>query len=279
MQKSQFIGNYESDTVEPKNNIRYAKTEIGKICFLNNINEIPILDVEKMMQNKVNILKDKNLIINNASDLMNIINDVFFSHIPANSQKERHKNILRLRNESAQKFYTMFLNWRIKGASYSEMIQSFLKYWNSIEPNGNDEFVFVGRWGDITRGGHQKLWTDITNKNIDDKINLAIVRIKEEQDFLDNVIIKYIEVLYDLGFLEESFYLKIKYGTNDKRVITLVKNGISLSLANLIIDKYLTYVEIDDMNSTVFIKEEIINAMHSNDENHVLVNELSYFVT
>ena len=32
-----------------------------------------------------------------------------------------------------------------------------------------------------------------------------------EQDFLDNVIIKYVEVLNDMELLEENLYLNIKY--------------------------------------------------------------------
>jgi len=274
----EFIENYENGVVEKNDNIRYTTTEIGKACFLNNINEIPVFDVEDTLQKKVDTLRDKSYVINDAGILMKVIDKVFFTYIPTDSQNFTYQSILRLRNESAQKFYTMFLNWRIKGASYSEMIQSFLKYWASLTTSESTAMIFVGRWGDITRGGHQALWTDIKGKNISQRINLAIVRIKEEQDFLDNVIIKYIEVLNDLGFLEESFYLKIKYGTDDKRIITLVKNGISLSLSNLIVDKYLTYIKLDVINSTVSFMEEILSAMQSNDENQVLINEITYFI-
>ena len=46
----------------------------------------------------------------------------------------------------------------------------------------------------------------------------AIVRIKEEQDFIDNNLIKYVEVLYDLGLIEDKFYAQIKYGTEEDLV-------------------------------------------------------------
>lgn len=274
----EFIENYENGIVEKNDTIRYTTTEIGKACFLNNINEVPVFDIENKLQYKVDMLRGKNYVIDDAVTLMSVIDEVFFTYIPTNNQNFTYQSIHRLRNKSAQKFYTMFLNWRIKGASYSEMIKSFLKYWESLIINESSTVVFVGRWGDLTRGGHQPLWTDIKIKNVSQRINLAIVRIKEEQDFLDNVIIKYIEVLNDLGFLQESFYLKIKYGTDDKRIITLVKNGISLSLSNLIVDKYLTYIKLDVTNSTVLLMKEILSAMRSNDENQVLINEISYFV-
>ena len=95
---------------------------------------------------------------------------------------------------------------------------------------------------------------------------------------MDNTIIKFIEVLNELEFIEESFYNKIKYGTDDKQKIALVKNGLSLSLANLIVDKYQSYLNIDVENSLVFLEREILNEMENNDENQVLINEASYYV-
>ena len=115
-------------------------------------------------------------------------------------------------------------------------------------------------------------------KVIKKKINLAIVRIKEEQDFLDNTVIKYIEVLNDLHLLDEVLYLKIKYGTDDKLKVLLVKNGLSLGLANLVADQYSRYLKINYANNTVKYKDEIIEKMQENDENEVLIYEMQYFI-
>lgn len=115
-------------------------------------------------------------------------------------------------------------------------------------------------------------------KSHKEKINLAIVRIKEEQDFLDNTVIKYIEVLNDLHLLDEVLYLKIKYGTDDKLKVLLVKNGLSLGLANLVADQYSRYLKINYANNTVKYKDEIIEKMQENDENEVLIYEMQYFI-
>lgn len=273
----EFIENYENNTVEPYD-YRYVQTEIGKSCFLNGINEIPIFRVENALQNKIEFLRRKDIKVDEPEQLMECISDLFFVDIQQDEESLTNQSILRLRYEATRNFYCMFLNWRIKGASYSEMIKSFLTYWNGLIRDGRETMVFVGRWGDITRGGYQKLWTDIKYKSIDQRINLAIVRIKEEQDFLDNTIIKFIEVLNDFDFLEESFYNKIKYGTDDKQIIALVKNGLSLSLANLIVDKYQKFLEMDIENSLVFLSNEIITEMDIHGENQVLINEASYYV-
>ena len=100
-----------------------------------------------------------------------------------------------------------------------------------------------------------ELWTDISNKSDEELINLAIVRIKEEQDFLDNVLIKYIGVLNDLELLEEKLYLMIKYGTDDPKIITCTRNGISLSLAKLLVEKYSDFIRVDTL-------QEVRNVFH-----------------
>lgn len=277
----EFIENYENATIE-QYSFRYVQTETGKSCFLNNITELPIFQIEQALQFYTEQLREQHLVIDNPDLLLDTIDNLFLSHITPDEQNLARQNIIRLRNQSARKFYSMFLKWRIKGASYTEMIKSFLIHWEKIDNNLGDmvePLVFVGRWGDTTRGGHQPYWTDIKSKNTSQRINLAIVRIKEEQDFLDNVIIKFIEVLNDLGFMEEAFYNKIKYGTDDILKITLVKNGLSLSLSNLLVDQYSQHIIIDPTNHTVDLRKGLVSAMISNEENEVLTNEARYYVS
>ena len=88
--------------------------------------------------------------------------------------------------------------------------------------------VYVGKWGDVKRpGSNVARYTKFVGKNRTQVVNLAIVRIKEEQDFIDNTLIKYVEVLHDLDLIEDGFYAQIKYGTDDERTICLIKNGTS----------------------------------------------------
>ncbi|MDO4305003.1 MAG: hypothetical protein Q4D94_13935, partial [Bacillota bacterium] len=89
--------------------------------------------------------------------------------------------------------------------------------------------------------------------------------------------IKYIEVLNDLKLLDDVLYLKIKYGTDDKLKVLLVKNGLSLGLANLVVDEYSQYLKVDYENSIVKYAPEIIEEMRSQGENEVLVYEMQYF--
>jgi hypothetical protein len=58
----------------------------------------------------------------------------------------------------------------------------------------------------------------------------------------------------------------------------LVKNGLSLGLSNLIVDKYVDYLVIDYESNSVEYMDGIIEMMIQNEENEVLLYELKYFI-
>lgn len=271
----EFVENFENGIIDDSQ-IRYATTEIGKSCFKNNVNEIDIFSIEVKLDEKVNSLIKQASIIDNTERLFNILYEVFFCNVIDNQHTQ---NLIRFRYQETRNFYKMFLDWRIKSASYKEMIASFLIYWKQVEQKKSETLIYVGRWGDQTREGVRPFWTDIKEKSDVDKINLAIVRIKDEQDFLDNTILKFVEVLNDLALIEKSLFLKIKYGTDDEGVITLVKNGLSLSLSKLLIDKYISYLQVDVLQNTISINKKILDMMIANAENQVMLYEVQCFLS
>ncbi|MCY9669234.1 hypothetical protein M5X11_30650 [Paenibacillus alginolyticus] len=80
----------------------------------------------------------------------------------------------------------------------------------------------------------------------------------------------------DLGLLEIDFYEKIKYGTSDKDKIALIKNGFSNGLANLVVNDYRAFFEIDSMLNTIVINPLLIDKMTENNENDILIYEVKY---
>jgi len=267
----EFLKNFDEGIISDES-IKIAETDIGKSCFKNNVSEIDILTHENIMQEKIiELKKSYNKNLSDSYQTFVCIKDIF---IPFLKDIESNNNLKRLNNDPTCKFYSMFLNWRLKNASFKEMINQFLKYWNKIISTvGLDNYVYVGKWGDAVREGFRELWTDISRKNDSQRINLAIVRIKEEQDFLDNTLIKFIEVLNDLGILDLNFYNNIKYGTDNEDIIALIKNGLSPMLSQLIYEKYDDYFVIDSSESALLFDREIINEMKKNNENEILILE------
>ena len=153
----------------------------------------------------------------------------------------------------------------------NQMILKTLEHWSSLK---NDELIYVGRWGDERREGHNNLWTRPNIKSETDRINLAIVKLKEEYDFVDNEIIKYIEILNSLELIEEDIYLKIKYGTSNKEKIALLNTGLSNGLSNILYDKYRDLYTIDKERNVVYFDSSVVQAMRDNFENEIQIAEI-----
>lgn len=266
----EFLENYENGTISNYTE-RYAETEFGKTCVLNSITEIDVFSYEHQMQQILNNHIANATLVADSSVLIDLICNIF---LPFVNRNDENNNLLRFSNEAARNYYKMFLSWKLDSMAYNQMITYTIRYWRSLISQQKDTIVYVGKWGDLVRGeGHSKLWTDIRLKDQSQLINLAIVRIKEEQDFIDNTIMKFVEVLNDLNVVDQSLYRKLKYGTDGTLEIVLIKNGISLSLAKLFLKKYRDYVVVNVGRDTISISEDVINAMNENDENQILIYE------
>lgn len=197
--------------------------------------------------------------------------ELFIKYLPENGTD----SLRRLSNKEARKFYAMMFEWRVENKSYSEMISLFFGYWHQLYRKNRNVMVYVGKWGDVKQeGSNVARYTKFIGKNRTQVVNLAIVRIKEEQDFMDNMLIKYVEVLHDLDLIENRFYSRIKYGTDDESAICLIKNGLSLSSATLLIKKYSDYLQINLLESTVTYDENIILKMNEREENEIQIYEV-----
>lgn len=267
---SELLENYENGVINEYNE-RYITTAAGKACIMNGIREIDIFTHEVEIQDKINQYVDNNK-IDNTDDLLNIIHDCFIRFL---SDNKRYDDIRRLNNIEARRFYAMMIDWRAANKSYAEMISLFLSYWQNLQKDNPTAYIYAGRWGNVDIGNSfTKPYIYINSLDTISAPNLAIVRIKEEQDFIDNILIKYIETLHDLDIIDPTFYLNVKYGTDNPEVICLLKNGLSLSLSMLIIDKYRPYIEINIDSSTFSIHRDLIETMQLANENQILIYEL-----
>lgn len=270
-----YIENTEPGTI-PNVVIPLIQSEIGKLCYKHNVHDFNIKENEKTLNENYKKL-DKNLQLNNTWDLLETIYFLFFSNI-----KIENANINRFNNEETRKFYAKFLKWRAEGKSFKEMISLFLHYWKLKE--NEQPIVYVGqKWGEIKKDaniGIFPLHIDISKKTPQQRVNIAILRIKEEQDFVDNFLIKYVEVLNDLNLVCLNLYNAIKYGSTDPVKICLLKNGFSIELTECLTqEKYLPYLNLDIPNNEIIeINKDIKKLMLQEQENPILDFELHYHI-
>ncbi len=250
---------------------RRAQTGIGQLCFQNNVLDFDIFTSERTLQENLELYAPEGTSIGTPNALVEAIIQVFFSGVDLVDADD----LARVRdNLGAQQFYAMFLGWRTQATPMRVMIGQFLGYWRGLR----DPFIFVGSaWGECASDGGTDgplLYVRMAEKSDKERVNLAVAKIKEEQDFVDYQVMKYVEIFHDLSLLSESFYNRLKYGTDESGMIALLKLGFSMELARLVRNEYWESVDYDAGSESVALTQATIEAMRRNDENEILIYEL-----
>lgn len=252
--------------------IRTVSTEVGSLCFKNGVRDFDIFEFEEQIQERIS---NRLLIgeIQTVPDLIDSIVAIFLDNISVSN-----RILERLRdNVGARKFYSLVLGWRANNEPYKRMIGHFLSYWETLD----EELVYVGSsWGEETFGDGEyiKLYVRMRSKSHSERINLAVAKVKEEQDFIDFNLMRYVEVLFSLGAVDQDLYNKIKYGTSDPYVICLLRNGLSPELAHLIQLSYRSNLTVDIKENSVIFLSSLRNAMVKNLENDILIYEATTMI-
>jgi hypothetical protein len=249
--------------------VRLALTEVGRLCFLHGVHDFDVFRYERLMQDRVDELEGT--LATNSDELISLIRDVFLHGVELNRGTD---DLVRLHDVSAARnFYSMFLTWRADGAPLKLMIGRYLNHWR----RQNSDWIFVGsKWGEVKSSSieHAAAYVRRSTKSRSALVNLAIVRIKAEMDFLDYTLTKYLEMLFALTLVDEDFYLKLKYGTSDRFVICLLRNGMSFELARLVSESYRHYVSVDLNANSIDISPDLIGLMEGAGVNDILMFEI-----
>lgn len=267
----EYLENIEPNTVILQG-AEYVQSDIAQLCYRNNVYDFDIkLNEGQLNQNLELYIHGEQ--IADTDSLMETIHGVFFDQVDITEN-----SVSRLNNLPARKFYSMILDWRTTSSSFKEMIGKFTAYWNSL---ANPVIFFGSAWGEMKREENDliPLYINLSTKTASDMVNLAILKIKDEQDYIEFNLLKYIEILFELGMVEYKFYEKIKYGSSDPKVISLLKNGFSIELAKLLIDsKYRDLITFNLESDDILINEFIVSQMKSNQENDILIFEIMYHI-
>lgn len=218
-----------------ENSIAGMYNDIDKLVeyVYKNIEKVRI---EKIKWNKLNIVdKIYELFIYNIEEY---ITDFEFS---------------RLKNIEARKYYNGFIYYSSK-RTLKENINSLVIYFDEKSKRGEDLYIgeSYGEKSKVTdsyRKG-KDVYVDLSQKNYKEKVNLAIVKLKIEEDFIGYKLNKFIEMMKDYELISEEEYNNYIYGTNDKQKISLIKLGLSKNLIlKLEKDKQLNNIYLDENNN------------------------------
>jgi hypothetical protein len=137
--------------------------------------------------------------------------------------------------------------------SLRENITELVSYFQTRVEKNNTMFYFGESYGEKAYvsddyNGEKEVYVDLSEKNFGELVNLAIVKLKLEDDFVAYKLNKFIVMMYDFELISVSEYHEYVYGTIDQTKIGLSKIGLSVSLMsrlerdgqldNLVVDQF-----------------------------------------
>ena len=174
---------------------------------------------------------------------LNLIQKVTAIFVRNLSDRITDYEVERLKNTAAQNYYNYYLTTSQKQSLKQNIVATF--QYLKAKAKTIDPFIFIGKsYGEVkrdTNAYNSRIYKDTVYVNLYGKsdeilINLSIVKIKIEEDFVSYKLNKLIVFLFDFGLISEDEYLTHIYGTTNRDIIKLVRLGIITSVAHKLLD-------------------------------------------
>lgn len=192
------------------------------------------------------LLKLNNIDIENWKSL-NLIEKIYEIFV-----KDFEKDIIddefkRLKNEATKNYYKYWFE-TLRFKSLKDQIIDSYEHLKKIAKSGQPKSYFGETYGEETYNkGKKKVYINLSIKNDDDIINLAIVKLCIEENFVSFKLNKLIEMLYHYELLTEQEYNLCIYGSEEREHINLIRAGLTISLINrLKKDNQLENISLDE---------------------------------
>jgi superfamily II DNA or RNA helicase len=242
--------NYFSDFIleVPKNKFDTIK----RYCIENSLSSY-FKDLDLAVNT---IMKNIKLYSFSESDkIVDIINDIFINNQLNNLDDYE---ISRLNEIKARNYYNNFIEVT-QHLHLNQRIISTKDYFDK-KSKTDDPYLFIGTsYGVLTskEAGKKskydedkerydsKVYIDLSDSKVD-LINIAIVKLKIEEDFIGYKLTQLIAFLNDFEIISREYYLNIVYGTTNNSIIDLVRFGLSVSaISELKKDNQILNIELD----------------------------------
>ena len=181
---------------------------------------------------------------NNISDKNNVISTIYEVFILNIEAQIKDFEIERLKNEKARNYYKNYIDI-VQLLSLRDKIISTLKYFEIKSQNEEDSHLFIGSsFGEVVNPSSkyqnheslQEVYINLHGKSKQQLANIALVKIKLEEDFVSFKLKKLITFLYDFELITKEAYFLAIYGTVDENVINLTRIGLGPSVTKILRD-------------------------------------------
>ncbi len=180
--------------------------------------------------------------------------------------------IKRLESSKARKFYKYHIDNGHK-LSLNQNINAMYNYFKRRIKEGESQFYIGESFGDVKYitevydTNAREVYVDLESKTDVELVNLAIIKLEIENQFVSYKLNKLIVMLYDFDVISDEEYYKYIYGTTDEIKIEFARLGLPMSLINRL--------ESDNQLENIFLDE--YNNLTANDEFMSYVDEVDDF--
>ncbi|HHQ4809355.1 TPA: hypothetical protein ACSP29_003775, partial [Aeromonas veronii] len=200
---------------------------------------------------------------------MDTIEKLYHIFISGFENKILDQSFSRLKNEKAQNYYRSFVK-NIHMLTLKEHINSTVRYFYKNATDTGNNLFYIGRsYGEVNKDGNTsgtRTYIDLSTKNKKELVNLALVKIKMESDFLSYKLNEYVAILKEFGIVSEDEYNMFIYGTVRKASTNLTRLGLSGAIIRKFeLDGQINNIEIDSFGH-VFVNDSFMKYLNKQDD-------------
>lgn len=176
--------------------------------------------------------------------IIDLISLIFIKNVISHIHDDEFR---RLNNPAAINYYKMFID-SYRQKPLKERISLEVSHLIKKSNTDDDFLLYMGKsYGerpyDLQNYTGQNVYINLKEKTKQDIVNISIVKLKIEEDFISFKINKFLQLMLDYNLITDSQYNLVVYGTDDEDKLFLVKMGLTLNIVNkLIEDKQLSNI-------------------------------------
>ncbi|MBZ9731668.1 hypothetical protein LB467_18445 [Salegentibacter sp. JZCK2] len=249
-------------TTNEKDKLKQYLIESGIIHYYRDIDSF------------IELFSDKIIELNNSQfwnnlDMLERINYLFLEGYEISDYE-----FIRLSNEPARNYYSNYI-YRSRKLSFNQRILNQVRYFESLANNPDPQrrkLYFGDTYGeeryDTAIENSRPAYINLSRKDKTEKVNLAVVKLKMEDDFISYKLNKFVIMLFDYNLISKDDYNLFIYGTYDEKKISLTKSGLTINLiSKLDSDNQLKNIDFDPFNNLIANPEfksylEDLNDLH-----------------
>lgn len=167
----------------------------------------------------------------------------------------------RLEFEATRNYYSIYIQ-RSHQNTLKENINYLFGYFTKRIEEKNSEFYFGKSYGEISKttssynGASKNVYINLSSKKDNELINLAIVKLQIEDNFISHTLNRFVEMMHDYKLITDQEYNLHIYGTENPKNIDFIKLGLSNSLiSRLDSDGQLKNISIDNYGNLKYNEE------------------------